>query len=143
MKIFIAIVLLFLSSNISADINKANSIILKHEELSKINEQDNVKYLLNGDNSALAICYIQNPNKCYILNKKTLVDVSQMENANLGKLGLRKRNEYEKILSIPEKWEESNNGVYLVWFKTQAWRNGQRYTVKEPVYVENGIYNVR
>lgn len=41
------------------------------------------------------------------------------------------------------KWLKSKNNEHLVSFKTQAWLNGKKHTVSEPVLVKNGKNNAR
>lgn len=89
---------------------------------------------------ALAVCEIGTKNLCYVVINEKKVDVTQAEYANIGKLGIRKFEEYEKVISFPSKWVTASEPEYLVQITTQAWFTGQRYTVTEPVFIKNGIY---
>lgn len=82
-------------------------------------------------------------NHCFIVVADVHIDVSQVEASNLGKLGLRPRDAYSKVLNIPSKWLKVAKNEYMVEITTHAWFEGQRYTVKEPVYVKDGKYHQR
>ena len=95
------------------------------------------KLIWSQDGSALAFCSKDKPIKCFVICNNESVDVSTVELSNLGKIG---RYKYEKINTFPLNWESNDSSGCMVWFKTQAWVDGQRYTVKEPVWVSNGKY---
>lgn len=99
--------------------------------------------LWSNNKEALAVCVNGTINKCDIVIGSTQVDVSKVEAANLGKLGLRPRKAYSKIINFPTKWLQAGNNEYLVNITTQAWFEGQRYTVTEPVYIKDGVYHQR
>jgi len=63
------------------------------------------KSLWGDGNEAEAVCVINegSKNECFILAGSEKYDISQAENANLGKLGLRERSSYSKIISFPTK----------------------------------------
>jgi len=103
----------------------------------------NKNVLWNAENSAVAFCVVEQESQCFIVAEETAINVSQVENANIGKLGITPKEKYEKVITFPTKWLQSNKNEYLVLFTTQAWLSGQRYTVKEPVFVKNGKYEVR
>ena len=64
------------------------------------------------------------------------LDVSNVENQNIGKLGTLKSVSYDSINSKPIAWIHRADGKYQVEVQTQAWRKGQRFTVKEWVVVD-------
>ena len=96
--------------------------------------------LWSDGREALAVCEINAQNLCYVVIGKLKIDVTQAEHSNLGKLGIRKKEEYETVISYPSKWLTANAPEYMVQITTQAWLNGKRHTVSEPVYIKNGIY---
>ena len=61
-------------------------------------------------------------------------DASQVETANFGVWG-RKRHEYDRYETIPIKWLSRDDELLQVSIRTRAWRNGQRYTVVEPLRI--------
>lgn len=60
------------------------------------------------------------------------VDLSAVEGGNFGKLG-RRRAEYDRFETKPVEWIPRQDGLFQVKVQTQAWLDGQRYTVWEPV----------
>lgn len=96
--------------------------------------------LWSKDKKARAVCENSTSNRCYIVVAMTEIDISSVEGANLGKLGIRSSNEYSKIINFPSKWLKASNDEYLVNITTQAWFEAQRYTVTEPVYIKDGVY---
>lgn len=99
--------------------------------------------LWSGGKSALAFCVLAKASSCYVISDELKVNVSQVENLNLGKLGLSSKYKYEKVITFPVEWLKSGDGELMVLFKTQAWMAGKRYTVTEPVLIKNGKYVVR
>lgn len=99
--------------------------------------------VLNSDGAARASCSNIGIPVCQVVVGEVEVDVSQVTFVNLGKLGIAKKEDYEKIVTKPVKWLKSTVELQIIEFQTQAWRNGQRYTVSEPVLINNGKYNVR
>lgn len=53
----------------------------------------------------------------------------------MGKLGLNVRETYDSFALGPVKWIERSDGLYMLEIKTHAWKDGQRYTVSEPVVI--------
>lgn len=97
--------------------------------------------LWNSDKTAFAFCESKEKTTCFIIANNIPTNVSRIENANLGKLGLPRKKRYEKIETFPSKWVEENQNGNLISFTTRAWINGQRYTVSGPVFVRNdGVY---
>jgi hypothetical protein len=76
----------------------------------------------------LALVLLKQPGGDYLT-----VDVSQVEAANLGKLGLKGRRVYERIETTPLEWLSREDGHLQITFRTRAWSGGQRYTVTEPL----------
>ena len=61
-------------------------------------------------------------------------DASGVEGGNFGKLG-RPRTDYERFETTPTEWLHRKDGLFQVRMRTRAWRNGQRYTVSEPLLI--------
>ncbi|SDB45040.1 hypothetical protein SAMN02927930_01744 [Pseudidiomarina indica] len=80
---------------------------------------------------------------CFIVVGDVRIDISEVEASNLGKLGLRPKEAYSKVINIPSKWLKVAKNEYMVEITTHAWFEGQRYTVKEPAYVKDGKYYQR
>ena len=131
---------MFISFSAQAIDKNAAALIRSHNELIEIGSDKIENYLWNPTKTALAFCTLEQPNRCYIVDSKNVADVTAMEASNLGKLGLYPRKSYEKVVSLPVKWLKTEKELHLVLFKTQAWRKGKRYTVKEPTLAENGKY---
>ncbi len=108
-----------------------------------IKAQESEFVIWNDDKSASASCSEEELPTCRVIINGTSVDVSQVTYANLGKLGIANLDEYKKVVTMPDEWIKSTSDIQVVNFKTHAWRNGQRYTVNEPVLVKNGKYFVR
>ena len=94
----------------------------------------------NKDAEAVCINGHEDSNSCFVIIGRLTVDITSVENGNLGKLGLRPRSAYSRIISFPSKWLKASENEYMVNITTQAWFEGQRYTVSEPVYIRDGIY---
>lgn len=142
MKQSLLLLLMLFSALLRAD-ESVLELLKKHDEFAVL-EYDKIKSLLwNSTKTALAFCHSQNPTSCYIVDSEHAVNVSHTESANLGKLGLYNRSEYEKVITYSDKWLESQTDMYLVSFKTQAWLSEQRYTVSESTLVKNGTYSIR
>ena len=108
-----------------------------------IGAQESSIVIWNSDKSASAFCSSDDMPVCHISINETNIDVSQVTITNIGKLGIAKIYDYEKVITKPIEWLKSSSDIQMVKFKTQAWRNGQSYTVTEPVLVKNGKYHVR
>ena len=138
MKTLSLLLLLTLSGLASAD-EEAAQLLDYHD----IDFKDQDRLLWNNSKTAFAYCFDETPSKCFIVDAEYAVDVSSMEFGNLGKLGLYAFSAYDRIQTSPESWLKSEDGVYLVLFKTHAWRNGQRYTVQESTLAGNGVFHGR
>ncbi len=57
------------------------------------------------------------------------VDVSGIEGANLGVIGITKRAEYDRVESAPIRWLPREDGLFQILVRTRAWKSGRRYTV--------------
>lgn len=112
---------------------------------SALSFAENRESLWNGTKEVEAVCINSDDNKntCFIQVGSDRFDVTSAEHANLGKLGLATRDSYSRIISFPTKWLKSADGVFMVEITTQAWLNGQRYSVIEPALVKGGIYHQR
>lgn len=113
-------------------------ILISNVSLADSNDKDVV---WSKDKAALAFCNSKNTTRCFVVCNNKAVDVSAVERANLGKLGIN--NKYEKVVTYPSQWEYNNKQDCMFWFKTDAFGDGRRYTVKEPVYVADGRYDGR
>ena len=112
---------------------------------SALSFSENRESLWDSTKEAEAVCInnANGKNECFIQVGSDKFDVTKAEGANLGKLRLAARDSYSKVISFPTKWLKSSSGVYMVEITTQAWLNGQRYTVAEPALVKGGVYRQR
>ena len=62
-------------------------------------------------------------------------DASGVEGGNFGKLGTAKRERYDRYETTPIKWLSRDDGYFQVMMQTRAWKDGQRYTVAEPLVI--------
>ena len=67
--------------------------------------------------------------------KYKAVDISLVENGNIGKIGIAGREQYSKIESTPFEWIIRKDENYQIKIRTRAWKDGQLYTVYEPLIV--------
>lgn len=113
-----------------------SSLLLLAEPQSKV--------VWSEDKNSHAFCTNTSKPECYLVCEEQLVNVSQVINSNLGKLGTSRRNEYEKVITFPTRWidHKSEQGC-MFEFKTQAWKQEKRYSVYELVYVEGGTFHSR
>ena len=91
------------------------------------------------EGNAAAFCDYKEKSICYVICENHAVDVSVVENANLGKIGVAPRSEYDFVSTYPETWVESSTGC-KVEFITKASKKGEIFSISEPVYVNNGVY---
>ena len=63
-----------------------------------------------------------------------LVDLSNVESGNFGKLG-RPRSDYDRVETVPVEWIARQDGLLQVKSRTQAWRLGQRHTVWDALVI--------
>jgi hypothetical protein len=100
--------------------------------------ESDIEIVWSKDRTALAFCDSAKDVNCFVVCNDKLANVSAVEKGNIGKLG--SNNKYDKLLTLPVRWESNDEDGCMFWFKTHAWLNGQRYTVEEPVYVTNGKF---
>lgn len=62
------------------------------------------------------------------------VDVSPVERANLGKLGVP-GTAFDSVVTVPLRWLDRSDGLLQVEVRTRAWKSGQRFTVSEPLLI--------
>jgi hypothetical protein len=105
---------------------------------SALSAEPNRAIVWSNDRTALAFCDDTIEASCFVVCNDKLANVSSVEKGNIGKLG--SNNKYEKILTLPVRWESNDEVGCMFWFKTHAWLNGQRFTVEEPVYVTKGKF---
>lgn len=99
--------------------------------------------LWSDNKEAKAVCINDTKTSCFIFIGSQKINISQVENINLGKLGAKARDAYSKVKSFPSKWLKSDDGEFMVIITTEAWSKGQLYTVSEPVHVKDGVYLTR
>ncbi|WP_444909964.1 hypothetical protein [Microbulbifer sp. TRSA005] len=89
--------------------------------------------------SAYALCYKEESSQCYLIifgaGDPHVTDMSKIEHANLGKLGAP-GTKYKNVKTTVTKWFYSDNRFFQLELKTVAYRDGQRLTVTEPVFVK-------
>lgn len=90
--------------------------------------------LWRADQNTKAYCKNANETVCTVVISGVSTDVSAIENKNIGKLGMAPKAGYEKVITFPSTWLSSSDGN-VIEFTTQAWLNGQRYTVQGSVFV--------
>lgn len=108
--------------------------------LSFCSHADQETSLWSENKEAKAVCVNSTKTSCFIFIGNHKVDISQVENINLGKLGIKARDTYSKVKSFPSKWLKSDDGEFIVVITTEAWLEGELYTVSEPVYVKGWVY---
>ena len=87
-----------------------------------------VAFSFHRPKGSLCILIIRQPTGDY-----NVVKINHAESANFGRLGFG-RDHYERFRSKPLRWEDRDDVFYLI-YQTQAWRKGQRYTVRSPIVV--------
>ena len=93
--------------------------------------------LWREDKSASAYCKKAKESVCFVVVGNNTTDVSIIENNNIGKLGIASKSQYDKVVTFPLLWKRTGSDGDLIIFTTQAWLNGQRYTTKGMVFVDN------
>ena len=99
------------------------------------------EYLWNPDRNAIAVSSVSiNKTTVYIFiiqpdESYLPVNLSDVEDANLRKLGLCDRSCYSKVKTEAIRWLPSSTSVLKILIQTQAWKNGQRHTMSEPVTI--------
>jgi hypothetical protein len=91
--------------------------------------------LVREDKNGHAFCNSRNETECTVVIGDVYTDVSLIEDKNIGKLGIIPKNGYEKVITFPSKWLRSNSDGDLIEFTTQAWLQGQKYTISGMVFV--------
>lgn len=79
---------------------------------------------------SLVFIFMRQPNGRYLA-----ADAIGVEAGNFGKLGLLPRADYERFETKPVEWLDRDDELFQVRIRTRAWRNGQRYTVYEPLII--------
>jgi len=93
------------------------------------------------DKKALAFCdKKENKTQCFVVCNNQATNVSDVELSNLGKIG---KYNYERVITLPYKWESNDTTSCMFLFETQAWFNNQQLSAKEPVWVSDGSYRGR
>ena len=103
------------------------------------------------DRSAVAVCFLRPDSTLCLVAYRTadsfsISDFSRVEGMNFGKLGFR-RSHYNRFLTEPTEWNETGRFIYTnfggrarhqISFRTRVWKDGQRYTVGEPLILDEG-----
>ena len=63
-----------------------------------------------------------------------VVDVSRIEDGNLGKVGFP-RSHYDRLETLPVEWLSRDDRLFQVVFRTRAWHSGKRYTASESLLI--------
>ncbi|MCP5467843.1 MAG: hypothetical protein H7A32_01065 [Deltaproteobacteria bacterium] len=95
--------------------------------------------LWNDDKTALAVV-ISNSSYVFLAQAEgtfLAVNISRVEDANLGKLGIQNKSWYDRVETIPLKWEDRKDKLFQVTMQTSAWKNGKKYTVAELLLIKN------
>jgi len=138
MKLILAASIYFILSSALFAEESIETRIKKLSVLQNISDTDFNKGistgLWNNEKTALAITFHSSTKTiCLVIitlnNKFIISDVSQVESGNFGKLGTATRNKYEKYKTFPTKWLKTEGDYFQIEFTTQAWKNGQRYTL--------------
>jgi hypothetical protein len=79
--------------------------------------------------SATRIFVVLRPNSV----APVLVDISHVENVNIGKLGSGTRSAYDRVASRPTRWMPREDELLQLEVTTQAWKRGTRYSSREPL----------
>ena len=74
--------------------------------------------------ASLIFAFLRQTNAKYLA-----VDVSGIEGANLGVIGIAKYAAYDRVETTPIKWLPRDDGLFQILVRTRAWKSGQRYTV--------------
>ena len=95
----------------------------------------------SSERNAYAIVFKKpNGSLCLVLLKQgdgyKVIDVSSVETGNFGKLGYN-RAYYDNYETVPTKWYKSKNDNYQIEFTSHAWKNGNRFTIREPLIIKN------
>lgn len=102
--------------------------------------QENPVEIWNSDKTASASCVLNKFPTCQVVLNGKAIDVTKVTYSNIGKLGTLGIVDYEKVVTEPIEWLKNTNDIQLISFRTQAWRNKQRFTIVEPVLIKNGKY---
>jgi predicted DNA-binding protein len=146
MKIYfytiIAIISIAMQVMAADRLENISSQIAKNKQINVGLVKDAIeKGLWNSEKTALALSiYKPGGSVCLVLIKHsntnfTVVDVSNVENGNFGKLGYP-RSYYDRYETKPVEWMIRDDSHYQVVFDTRAWKGDQRYTVTEPLIVK-------
>jgi hypothetical protein len=79
---------------------------------------------------SVVFVFLRQPDGTYLA-----ADASRVEAGNFGKLGLLPRTDYKRFETTPIEWLHRDDGLFQVRIRTRAWRDGQRYTVYEPLII--------
>jgi hypothetical protein len=85
---------------------------------------------LPGTKKTTIVMFIQGNGKSF-----KPVDISLVEDGSLGKIGIGGRKSCSKVESVPVEWIARDDECFQIKIRTRAWKDGQRYTVYEPLIV--------
>ena len=146
MKVLYSIIVIFsLSVHLHGGENQIIMSAQRAAKAAKVSAPEIKKGITNAfwgpDNSVLAVTFSKEEGTlCLVVfhdknSQLKVVDVSPVESGNFGKLGFR-RSHYQKYTTFPKKWIAREDDLIQISFVTQAWLNGQRYTVSEPLIIQ-------
>ena len=123
-------------------LNSAREVLLEEISMEGL-EVVLGKGLWNSNRTAVAISIPMPPSKASLSfiflyqpdGTFLACDASGVEGGNFGKLGTAGRESYDRYETTPVKWLHRDNGYFQVMMQTRAWKNGQRYTVAEPLVI--------
>lgn len=153
MRLLFAITILMLLSAFSRGGEEALEAIRRYAVKRDISEKS-LEAGLKGavwkkDKSAVALCFLHpDASLCLVAyrsaNGYSISDVSRVEGMNFGKLGFE-RPIYDRFVTEATEWNETGSFIYTnfggrarhqVSFRTRAWLDGQRFTVTEPLILD-------
>jgi hypothetical protein len=84
-------------------------------------------------NASIVFVFLHQTNGTYLA-----VDATGVEGGNLGKLGSRRRKDYDRVETTPVQWLDRDDDRFQVVMRTRAWLAGRRYTVAEKLLISRG-----
>jgi hypothetical protein len=100
------------------------------------------KGLWNTNKTAVAIAIAKpKASLIYVFLRQTsgkylAVDVSDLEGANFGHLGIAGRAGYDRFETIPIQWLHRDDGLFEIMMRTRAWKGRQRYSTSGALVIK-------
>ena len=146
LRIILILLIIFHFAVILGDKKSDNLMDVAYKTLKKKVEKAKVekavkKGFWNDEKNAVVVTvFIKKASVNYVFIIKeggtiSPVDISNVEGGNLGKIGWSK-NEYEKVETEPVNWIKRKDRLLQIKMRTRAWKDGQRYTVYEPLILD-------